>query len=156
MVIEHAPDRTRGRIVTSERGPVYFNQPRSGLRGERAPLLLGGGDDRPLASPRSRRRSRAVHRRLLELGDGFFPELRGQPPSTEWIGPMAFTPDQLPAIGLLRPGVVVAAGFNGYGGSYTTAAGEAAAALALTGEALFWLDAEVFASSWLMRSLRSS
>jgi hypothetical protein len=31
-------------------------------------------------------------------------------------------------------------GFSGYGGSYTTAAGEAAASLALTGEARPWLD----------------
>jgi glycine/D-amino acid oxidase-like deaminating enzyme len=82
---------------------------------------------------------------LLELRDGLYPELAGQPPSTEWIGPMGFTPDQLPAIGVLRPGVVVAAGFNGYGGSYTTAAGEAAAALAVTGTAPPWLDAGVFA-----------
>jgi len=135
MVTEHAPDRARGRIVTSELGPVYFNQPRSGLRGDRAPLLFGGGDDRPMQNPRSRRRSSVVHRLLLELRDRFYPELRGQPPSTEWVGPMGFTPDQLPAIGVLRPGVIVAAGFNGYGGSYTTAAGEAAASLAADGTA---------------------
>ena len=62
---------------------------------------------------------------------------------------MGFTPDQLPAIGMLRPGVVVAAGFSGYGGSYTTAAGEAAAALALTAEAPPWLDEDVFAPTRL-------
>ena len=152
MLTEHVSDRTRGRIVTSEEGPVYFHQPRSGVRGGRAPLLFGGGDDRPLANPRSRRRSGAVHRLLLELRDGFYPELRGRPPSAEWIGPMGFTPDQLPAIGPLRPGVVVAAGFSGYGGSYTTAAGEAAAAFALTGEAPPWLDAEVFAPTRLLGS----
>jgi glycine/D-amino acid oxidase-like deaminating enzyme len=69
------------------------------------------------------------------MPDRYFPELRGRPPSAEWIGPMGFSPDQLPAIGMLRPRVVVAAGFSGYGGRYTTAAGEAAAALALTGGA---------------------
>jgi glycine/D-amino acid oxidase-like deaminating enzyme len=37
---------------------------------------------------------------------------------------MAFTPDGLPAVGFLRPGVILAAGFNGYGGGYTTAAGQ--------------------------------
>ena len=151
LLTEHAPDRCRGRIVTAEHGPVYFNQPRGGVRGDRAPLLLGGGDDRPLASPRSRRRSGAVHRLLLELRDGYFPELRGQPPSAEWIGPMGFTHDALPALGTLRPGLVVAAGFNGYGGSYTTAAGEAAALLATTGEPPPWLDAEVFAPTRLVR-----
>jgi glycine/D-amino acid oxidase-like deaminating enzyme len=149
MVTEDVADKTRGRIVTSEEGPVYFNQPRGGLREGRAPLVLGGGDDRPLEDPRSRRRSEAVHRLLLELRDGYFPELRDRAPSAEWIGPMGFTPDQLPAIGILRPGVVVAAGFNGYGGSYTTAAGEAAAELALTGESPSWLEADVFSPTRL-------
>jgi glycine/D-amino acid oxidase-like deaminating enzyme len=144
LVTEDVEDRTGGRIVTSEEGPVYFNQPRGGLRDGLAPLVLGGGDDRPLANPRSRDRSGAVHDLLIELRDRYFPELHGREPSAEWIGPMGFTPDQLPAIGVLRPGVVVAAGFNGYGGSYTTAAGEAAAVLALTGQVPPWLDAEVF------------
>jgi glycine/D-amino acid oxidase-like deaminating enzyme len=144
MLTEHVEDRTRGRIVTSEDGPVYFNQPRGELRDGRAPLVFGGGDDRPLADPRSRERSESVHRLLLELRDRYFPELEGRAPSAEWIGPMGFTPDQLPMIGRLRENLVVAAGFNGYGGSYTTAAGEAAAALALTGEPPSWLDAEVF------------
>jgi glycine/D-amino acid oxidase-like deaminating enzyme len=152
MVTEDVEDRTRGRIVTSEDGPVYFNQPRGGLRNGIAPLVLGGGDDRPLADPRSRRCSASVHRQLIELRDRYFPELRGREPSAEWIGPMGFTPDQLPAIGLLCEDVVVAAGFNGYGGSYTTAAGEAAAALAVTGETPSWLDAEVFSPARLTRA----
>jgi CRP-like cAMP-binding protein len=81
---------------------------------------------------------------LLALRDRFYPELRGQPPSAEWIGPMAFTPDQLPAIGVLRPGIVIAAGYNGYGGSYTTAAGLAAAQIARTGTVPEWLPEDVF------------
>ena len=44
---------------------------------------------------------------------------------------MGFTPDPFPALGVLHPGLVVAAAFNGYGGSYTTAAGEAAAGVGL-------------------------
>ena len=132
MVTEHVPDRVRGRIVTSENGPVFFNQPMEGARDGRAPLLLGGGDDRPMRDPSSRRRSPSVHARLLELRDSFYPELAGQPPSTEWTGPMAFTPDGLPCIGFLRPGLVVVAGYNGYGGSYTTVAGQLAAEMAMT------------------------
>ena len=81
---------------------------------------------------------------LLDHRDRYFPELHGREPSAEWIGPMGFTPDQLPMIGLLRDNLVVAGGFSGYGGSYTTAAGEAAAALALTGETPSWLDDGVF------------
>ena len=152
QVTEDVPDRTGGRIVTSEDGPVYFNQPRGGLRDGRAPLVFGGGDDRPLDDPRSRRRSVEVHRQLVELRDRYFPELHGRGPSAEWIGPMGFTPDQLPAIGNVRDNVVAAAGFNGYGGSYTTAAGEAAAALAVTGEAPSWLDAGVFSPQRFARA----
>ena len=150
MVTEHAPDRTRGRVVTTEDGPAFFSQPRDGARDGRAPLLLGGGQDRPMENPSSRRRSPQVHALLLRLRDRFFPELHGQPPSAEWVGPMAFTPDQLPVIGFLRPGVIIAAGFNGYGGSYTTAAGQAAAHMALTGTAPAWVPADVFSPRRLL------
>jgi glycine/D-amino acid oxidase-like deaminating enzyme len=150
MVTEHAPDRTHGLVVTTEDGPAFFSQPRDGARDGRAPLLLGGGKDRPMENPSSRRRSPHVHALLLRLRDRFFPELHGQPPSAEWVGPMAFTPDQLPVIGFLRPGVIVAAGFNGYGGSYTTAAGQAAAHMARTGTAPAWVPADVFSPRRLL------
>ena len=144
QVTELAPDRARGRVVTCEEGPTFFNQPREGVRNGTAPLLMGGGDDRPMSSPESRRRSALVHRQLLALRDRFYPELCGQPPSAEWVGPMAFTPDQLPAIGFLRPGVIIAAGYNGYGGSYTTAAGMAAATMALSRVTPDWVPEDVF------------
>src|SRR5438309_6721276 len=50
-VTEFAPDRCRGRVVTCEEGPVYFNQPRAGACDGIAPLLLGGGKDRPMRNP---------------------------------------------------------------------------------------------------------
>ena len=152
MVTEHVPDRVRGRIVTSENGPVFFNQPMEGACDGRAPLVLGGGEDRPMRNPASRRRSPAVHARLLQLRDSFYPELAGQPPSTEWTGPMAFTPDGLPCIGLLRPGLVIAAGFNGYGGSYTTVAGHLAAEMALTDAAPDLAPAEIFSPRRLLHA----
>jgi glycine/D-amino acid oxidase-like deaminating enzyme len=150
MITEHAPDHARGRIVTSEYGPVFFNQPREGARGGRAPLLMGGGDDRSMTNPSSRRRSTRIHAHLLRLRDKFYPGLRGQPPSAEWVGPMGFTPDQLPAIGFLRPGLIVAAGFNGYGGTYTTAAGQAAAEMALDGRAPEWVPEDIFSPRRLL------
>jgi glycine/D-amino acid oxidase-like deaminating enzyme/CRP-like cAMP-binding protein len=150
MVTESAPDRVRGRVVTSEHGPVFFNQPREGARSGRAPLLMGGGDDRPMTNPSSRRRSRAIHDQLLNLRDRFYPELQGRPPSSEWTGPMGFTPDELPCIGFLREGVVVAAGFNGYGGSYTTAAGFAAAEMATSGATPEWLPEDIFSPRRLL------
>jgi hypothetical protein len=63
---------------------------------------------------------------------------------------MAFTPDQLPAIGFLRDGVIIAAGYNGYGGSYTTAAGEAAAQMARAGTAPDWVPEDVFSPRRLL------
>lgn len=144
QVTEFAPDRARGRVVTCEHGPAFFNQPRDSSRGGYAPLLMGGGADRPMRSPSSRRRSARVHDELLAIRDRFYPELSGRPPSCEWIGPMAFTPDQLPAIGFLRAGIIVAAGYNGYGGSYTTAAGAAAAAMSVTKVPPEWVPEDVF------------
>ena len=152
QVTESAPDRTRGRVVTCEEGPVFFNQPRNAARDGLAPVLMGGGADRPMQSPSSRRRSPRVHDQLLELRSRFYPELDGRPPSAEWIGAMAFTPDQLPAIGFLRPGVVVAAGYNGYGGSFTTAAGLAAARMVLTSSTPDWVPEDVFSPRRLLDS----
>jgi hypothetical protein len=151
QVTDHAPDRTRGRVVTCEDGPVFFNQPRDAAANGRAPLLMGGGADRPMRTPSSRRRSPQVHQQLLDLRARYFPELNGHAPSAEWIGAMAFTPDQLPAIGPLRPGVIVASACNGYGGSYTTATGLAAATMALTGAAPDWIPEDVFSPKRLLR-----
>ncbi len=149
-VTEFAPDRCRGRAVTCEEGPVYFNQPRGGARDGLAPLLLGGGKDRPLRNPSSRRRSQKTHARLLELRDRYFPELHKRPFSTEWIGPIALTPDQLPAIGFLKPSILVTAGFNGYGGSYCVAAGQVAADMAISGAVPDWLPDDVFSPQRLL------
>ena len=144
MLTEHALDRARGRTITTEQGPAFFNQPRAEARNGRAPLLFGGGNDRPMKNPASRRRSLAIHNLLLRLRDRYYPELCGQPPTSEWVGPMAFTPDGLPAVGFVRPGVILAAGFNGYGGSYTTAAGQASAEMALADESPNWTPQDVF------------
>jgi glycine/D-amino acid oxidase-like deaminating enzyme/CRP-like cAMP-binding protein len=149
-VTELAPDRCRGRVVTSEDGPVYFNQPRAAARDGVAPLLLGGGKDRPTKNPSSRRRSPSVHLQLLELRNRYFPELRQRPFSTEWVGPIAFTPDQIPVMGFLKPGIIVAAGFNGYGGSYCVAAGQAAADMAVSGTVPDWLPEDVFSPQRLL------
>jgi hypothetical protein len=64
---------------------------------------------------------------------------------------MAFTPDGLPCIGFLRPGLVVAAGYNGYGGSYATAAGHAATEMILTGAVPDWVPEEIFSPRRLLQ-----
>jgi cyclic nucleotide-binding protein len=65
---------------------------------------------------------------------------------------MAFTPDGLPCIGFYQPGVVVAAGYNGYGGTYATVAGFAAAQMALTGQAPDWVPPDIFSPIRLTRA----
>jgi glycine/D-amino acid oxidase-like deaminating enzyme len=150
LVTEHVRDRVCGRIVTSDTGPFFFNQPREGARDGRAPLIMGGGDDRRMKNPSSRRRSPAIHAHILALRDSFYPELAGQPPSAEWIGPMAFTPDGLPCIGFLRPGLVIAAGYNGYGGTYATAAGSTAAGMVLSDSVPDWVPEAIFSPRRLM------
>jgi glycine/D-amino acid oxidase-like deaminating enzyme len=150
VLTEDVADCTRGRVVTSDNGPVFFNQPREGARDGRAPLLMGGGADRPLKDPSSRRCSPLIHSRLLALRDHFYPELVGQPPSAEWIGPLAVTPDGLPCIGFLRPGLVVVAGCNGYGGSYMVAAGSAAADMVLSDVVPEWVPDDVFSPRRLL------
>ena len=64
---------------------------------------------------------------------------------------MAFTPDGLPCIGFLRPGVIVAVGYNGYGGSYTTAAGNAVAEMAVSGSVPEWVPEDIFSPVRLVR-----
>jgi len=149
-VTEFAPDRCRGRIVTSEDGPVYFNQPRADARNGLAPLLMGGGADRFTSNPSGRRRNVNIHSKLLHLREKFYPELKNRPFSTEWVGACGFTPDQLPVVGFLRPGIIVAAGYNGYGGSYTCASGQAAAMMALRGQPPEWLPQDVFSPKRLL------
>jgi hypothetical protein len=63
---------------------------------------------------------------------------------------MAFTPDGLPCIGFLRPGVVIAAGYNGYGGSYATAGGSAAAEMILSDSVPDWVPDAIFSPRRLM------
>jgi glycine/D-amino acid oxidase-like deaminating enzyme/CRP-like cAMP-binding protein len=149
-VTEFVPDRCRGRIITSEEGPVYFHQPRTDANHGVAPLLMGGGADRPTERPSSRRRNAKIHAKLLGLRELFFPELRNRPYSTEWVGVCGFTPDQLPVVGFLRPGIVIAGAFNGYGGSYCCLFGQVAATMAVSGQGPEWLPDDVFSPKRLL------
>lgn len=156
QITEHVAERWGARLLTADSGDLYGHHP-NGERYEgadgvtRAPLLIGGGKDAPTkADPRRVPRSRRTHELLRAKRDALLPELAGVPPSREWAGPTAFTPDFLPAIGELEPGLIVAAGFNGYGGVYTQAAGLAAAKIALDGRAPDWAPQEIFSPKRLL------
>jgi glycine/D-amino acid oxidase-like deaminating enzyme len=141
--------------VTEKKGDLYYNFPRAtqyvdGQSVRRGVLHVGGGLDRPAPAPEDLQRSGAVLGLVKAGTDRRFPDTRGQPPSRVWTGPMAFTPDRVPVIGFLRRGgadprsLIVAAGFNGYGGSYCVEAGYSAVELARTGEVLSEVPEDVF------------
>jgi len=143
--LEHVEDTIGGMTVTEKKGDLYYNFPRARRYTDstgvsRGMLLVGGGLDRPGGNPLLLRRSQTVLDLVLEQAGDRFRETRGQPPSRVWTGPMAFTPDRVPVIGFLRrPGfeadsLIVAAGFNGYGGTYCVEAGRLAAQMAMTGQ----------------------
>ena len=138
--LEHVRDTIRGMTVTEKKGDLYYNFP--GARryttanGEtRGMLHCGGGLDRPGKDPFALRRSNGVLELVKGQVDERFPETVGQPPSRCWTGPMAFTPDRLPVIGFHSKkgyrgdSLIVAAGFNGYGGTYCVEAGRVAAGM---------------------------
>jgi glycine/D-amino acid oxidase-like deaminating enzyme len=157
MITEHAPVTFQG-LLTRKQGDVYVHYrddanryddralaaASGGKLTQRAPFLTGGGLDRPFKDAHKPRVSRSVFETMIEDRDKIAPGLKGQPPSQTNSGPMAFTRDRLPVVGELEPGLFVAAGFNGYGGSYTTAAGEAGSAWAIDGGIPAWIPREVF------------
>jgi glycine/D-amino acid oxidase-like deaminating enzyme len=153
--LEHVENRLKGMTVTEKKGDLYYNFPQAmqyvdGQNVPRGMLHVGGGLDRPAPAPEDLQRSAAVLGLVKAGTDRRFPDTRGQPPSRVWTGPMAFTPDRVPVIGFLRRGgadpksLIVAAGFNGYGGSYCVEAGYTAVELARTGEALPEVPEDVF------------
>jgi glycine/D-amino acid oxidase-like deaminating enzyme len=147
--------------VTEKKGDLYYNFPQAtryvdaqGVR--RGMLHVGGGLDRPAPAPEDLQRSMAVLG-LVKAGiDRRFPDTRGQPPSRVWTGPMAFTPDRLPAIGFFRRSgadprsILVAAGFNGYGGCYCVETGYIVIQMLETGGALPEVPEDVFSPHRLL------
>jgi glycine/D-amino acid oxidase-like deaminating enzyme len=143
--MEHVLDTIGGMTITEKKGDLYYNFPKARqYRDERGVargmLLAGGGLDRLGRSPFNLRRSLTVLNLVLEQTRERFSETQGQPPSRVWTGPMAFTPDRVPVIGFLRrkgfpiDSLIVAAGFNGYGGTYCVEAGRLAARMARSGQ----------------------
>jgi glycine/D-amino acid oxidase-like deaminating enzyme len=153
--LEHVIDKIGGMTITEKKGDLYYNFPRArkyidaeGI--SRGMLLAGGGLDRMGGDPFQLRRSSGVLDLVLDQAGERFPETRGQPPSRVWTGPMAFTPDRVPVIGFLRragyapDALIVAAGFNGYGGTYCVEAGRLASLMATTGKTPLEIPEDMF------------
>ena len=153
--LEHVENTIQGMTVTENQGDLYYNFPVSkqyvdphGVK--RGTAHVGGGLDRPVTDVLQLPRSLDVLQEVKAATDLRFQDTRGQPPSRVWTGPMGFTKDRLPLIGSLfikgaeHKEVVVAAGFNGYGGSYCVEAGYTAAYMAAKGEAPTEFEADIF------------
>jgi glycine/D-amino acid oxidase-like deaminating enzyme len=153
--LEHVEDCLKGMTVTEKKGDLYYNFPQAtryvdAQNVRRGMLHVGGGLDRPAPAPEDLQRSVEVLGQVVGEMNRRFPDTRGQPPSRVWTGPMAFTPDRLPVLGFLRRGgadprsLLVAAGFNGYGGSYCVEAGYTAIEMLRAGRALPEVPEDVF------------
>jgi glycine/D-amino acid oxidase-like deaminating enzyme len=161
--LEHVVDNIGGMTITEKKGDLYYNFPsarkyRDAAGASRGMLLAGGGLDRKGENPFYLRRSPGVLNLVLDQAGERFPETRGQPPSRVWTGPMAFTPDRVPVIGFLRrqgfaaDSLIVAAGFNGYGGTYCVEAGRLSAIMATTGKTPSEIPEDMFSPHrFLMR-----
>jgi len=104
--------------------------------------------------------SRSVFNEMLSLARKRFPSILHQPPSRMWVGPMALTPDRIPLIGFLHDTskpmqssaavknnksnskkdnkeaaspIVIAAAFQGFGGSFCVHAGYVASHMVMHG-----------------------
>jgi len=139
VTLQNTPNRLQGFTVTERYGDIYYNLPRSTHMRDRAGnelgmLLYGLDFSAPVPNPNDIAPSQALLAEQMAQIYQRFPELVGQPPSRVWVGPMGFSDDRVPTIGFLTEDVIIAAGFQGYGGSFCIEAGYVAAQMALTGE----------------------
>ncbi len=154
--LEHVENTLEGITFTDKDGDIYGSFPKSAQYTDaegkkRGMMLLGGGRDRPGKDPAKLRRSQSVLDLVLQEAAERFPHTKSQPPSRAWTGPMAFTPDRLPAVGFLRDGLIIAAGFNGYGGSYCTEVGALCAEMVASGKTPDALPEDIFGPKRLIR-----
>ncbi len=152
MNMEHVENTLHNLSVTENKGDLYYNFPlgrqyvdANGVK--RGTVHIGGGLDSPIPSARDFAVSFDIMMMKKRACDVHFKGTSGQPPSRAWAGPMGFTDDRVPNIGFLHRGdkhIVVAAGFNGYGGTFCVEAGYTAALMATSGQAPKGFPEEVF------------
>jgi glycine/D-amino acid oxidase-like deaminating enzyme len=135
----HVKNALRGYTVTERYGDIYYNFPQSAHQvdslGEKFGMLLYGLDfPEPGYDPYDIKRSQDILNQQLRQVHERFPSTVGQPASSVWVGPMGFSDDRVPTIGFLSDDIIIAAGFQGYGGSFCIEAGYVAAQMSLTGE----------------------
>ncbi len=147
--LSHLKNPLQGMTVTEQNGDIYYNFPQSTHRtdraGDKTGMLLYGLDfTTAVPDPKDMRPSQELLNDQMEQIYRRFPESSGQPPSRVWVGPMGFSEDRVPTIGFLTEDVIIAAGFQGYGGSFCIEAGYMAAQMALTGRTPAEVPEELF------------
>lgn len=156
VTLDHMPNSLQGYTVTERYGDIYYNFPRSTQRtdqnGKATGTLLYGLDFSEAATdPHHISPSQGLLQEQMTQIYERYPDSAGQPPSRCWVGPMGFSDDRVPSIGFLSKDVIVAAGFQGYGGSFCIEAGYVAAEMAMTGETPSEVPAEIFSPKRLLK-----
>ena len=142
--LEHVKNNLKGMTVTERQGDIYYNFPKSFNYkiGDQHRGMLHYGLDFDESLPIKDPEQRYAHQFsvIKKFTDERYPETKGQPASRFWSGPMGFTKDKVPVIGFYHPkgakkqnNIVVAAAFQGYGGSFCMQAGYVAAEMAKSG-----------------------
>ncbi len=154
--MEHVTNTLKGMTLTEQRGDIYFNFPKSKTYQDGTQtrgMLHFGLDYDESTNESSESRFKKHFREMQAMIEIRFPETQGQPASRAWEGPMGFTSDRTPLIGFYHPkkligsrhnNIVVAAAFQGYGGSFCFQAGFVAAEMALSSQVHPDVPEEIF------------
>ncbi len=145
---------------TRKFGDIYANIPKGSIYRDqhgtpRGTAHVGGGLDRPIEDPYCAERSQEILDQVKLDADILFPTTENQPPSHVWAGPMAFTKDRLPLLGYLNSNdkrILLAVGFNGYGGTWTLWSGRKIAKIAAGNETLDPFLESIFSASRMTTS----
>jgi gamma-glutamylputrescine oxidase len=135
--LEHLARPVRGQVLVTAPGPrrwyvpmyarwgyEYYRQLADGR------FLVGGWRDVALAEEQGW--DLVLNERVHRALDAFLAEtVPGARVERRWAGIMGFSPDMLPSVGEVRPGVVVVGGFSGHGVALAPRLGRMAAELAL-------------------------
>lgn len=131
--LEHVNNNLNGITCTEQMGKIYFNIPKitqynDDQSGSTYGMLHFGYDfdinDNYKGDPRNIPISENLYDEMKKIIDKKFPETINQPPSRIWTGPLAFTNDNIPIISFYKnKNIIIAAGFQGFGGSFCVETG---------------------------------
>jgi len=140
--LEHVENKFDGITCTKQMGKIYINFPKSthyydSINKKKYGMLHFGYDSdlkQNEKDPRNIVISKESYGEMTKIINKMFPDTKNQPVSRIWAGPLAFTPDNIPIISFYKTkNIVIAAGFQGFGGSFCVEAGYIASKMILEG-----------------------